>query len=238
MIPAGPYVEDVERRLRSRRAVIEALNVAGYAPETDHEISYFCVPWLPIQSNLDICVPRLMAHRKKDERIASSSPILREAGAADEFAGLSSVTFKPSAATLLGSHDYTFVRHWPGSSREESLPRNGCCSPEAEEKSQNAEHFKPESSSDLLIPFEWFELSVPQYTRLSRAKDNFGLPDRSTQVLVLWLQDDAFRDAPLARLADLISWFRFRQTDATRLEPLPNFAVLGPTIRERCTVWR
>jgi hypothetical protein len=38
MIPGGPYVEDVERRLRSRRAVIEGLGVAGYDPEKDHEL--------------------------------------------------------------------------------------------------------------------------------------------------------------------------------------------------------
>lgn len=44
MIPGGPYVEDVERRLRSRRAVIEGLGIAGYDPERDHEIGYFCVP--------------------------------------------------------------------------------------------------------------------------------------------------------------------------------------------------
>ena len=32
MIPGGPYVEDVERRLRSRRAVIEGLETTGYGP--------------------------------------------------------------------------------------------------------------------------------------------------------------------------------------------------------------
>ena len=37
MIPGGPYVEDVERRLRSRRAVIEALGVADYNPEKDQQ---------------------------------------------------------------------------------------------------------------------------------------------------------------------------------------------------------
>lgn len=41
MIPGGPYVEDVERRLRARRAVIEGLGEAGFVPEKDHELGYF-----------------------------------------------------------------------------------------------------------------------------------------------------------------------------------------------------
>ena len=45
-------------------------------------------------------------------------------------------------------------------------------------------------------------------------------------MLVLWLADDAFRDAPLARLADLISWSRFTIFD--RHTFLPVFNVLGP----------
>ncbi len=46
-------------------------------------------------------------------------------------------------------------------------------------------------------------------------------------LLVLWLRDDAFRDTPLARLADLISWFRLKFSTS---EPpsLPHFLVLGP----------
>src|SRR5260221_4016231 len=47
---------------------------------------------------------------------------------------------------------------------------------------------------------------------------------------MLWLTDDAFRDAPLARLADLISWFRLTFYDYGRVDsvPLPVFNVLGP----------
>jgi len=48
MIPGGPYVEDVERRLRARRAIIEGLGRAGYDPEKDDEIGYFYVPWQPL----------------------------------------------------------------------------------------------------------------------------------------------------------------------------------------------
>ena len=47
----------------------------------------------------------------------------------------------------------------------------------------------------------------------------------------MWLADDAFRDAPLARLADLISWFRLKPSLVSRVldfVPLPVFAVLGP----------
>jgi hypothetical protein len=67
MIPGGPYVEDVERRLRSRRAVVEALGTAGYDPEKDHEIGYFCVPWIPLQADVASGVRMLESDRDQDE---------------------------------------------------------------------------------------------------------------------------------------------------------------------------
>jgi hypothetical protein len=51
MIPGGPYVEDVERRVRARRAVIEALGEARYVPEKGHELGYICLPWRPLEQN-------------------------------------------------------------------------------------------------------------------------------------------------------------------------------------------
>jgi hypothetical protein len=72
----------------------------------------------------------------------------------------------------------------------------------------------------LLVPYEWFEQAAFGERRISL--------DR---VLVLWLQDDAFTDAPLARLADLLSWFRVKFVKAPADEeflPLPGVAVLGP----------
>ena len=48
----------------------------------------------------------------------------------------------------------------------------------------------------LLIPYEWCELS------------SFAAEKRPVEhVLVLWLKDDVFFDAPLARLADLFSCY-------------------------------
>ena len=63
MVPGGPYVEDVERRLRSRRAVIEGLGIKHYDPEKDHEIGYFCVPWLPLDPSVGSCVHALQRGR-------------------------------------------------------------------------------------------------------------------------------------------------------------------------------
>ena len=72
MIPGGPYVEDVERRLRSRRAVIEALGMAGYNPEKDDEIGYFYVPWQPLEPNVGGCVRMLEKKRIEDESASSA----------------------------------------------------------------------------------------------------------------------------------------------------------------------
>lgn len=182
MIPGGPYVEDVERRVRSRRAVVEGLGIAGYQPEKDDEIGYFCMPWLPLEPNVATCVPALEKNRSNDERPVFSFKI----GILDR--GLEPIR----------------------------MDRKG------------------EDLCLLRVPYEWYEPAA------------FGVKKKNAKhVLVLWLIDDAFRDAPLARLADLISWFRLQRfTPATRLFPnfgtlftpvrkgvllpLPDFAVLGP----------
>jgi hypothetical protein len=163
MIPGGPYVEDVERRLRSRRAVIEGLGMAGYAPEKDHKIGYFYVPWQPLQANVAACVRMLEENRIKDEGPSSE----RDSGV------------QPA--------------------------RNDSKEPDA---------------NGLLVPYEWCEPA------------DFGAKKNPVvHVLVLWLIDDAFRDAPLGRLADLTSWFRLKRfgaSQASDFSPLPAFTVLGP----------
>jgi hypothetical protein len=163
MIPGGPYVEDVERRLRSRRAVIEGLGMAGYAPEKDDEIGYFYVPWQPLEPDVSACVHTLEKTRLEDER------------------------FSPAPNSVI------------------EATRNNQSGPNA---------------NGLLVPYEWCEPAV------------FGPQKKPVvHVLVLWLIDDAFRDAPLARLADLISWFRlklFSGSQAWDYATLPVVTVLGP----------
>jgi hypothetical protein len=162
MIPGGPYVEDVERRLRSRRAVIEALGVADYNPEKDHEVGYFYVPWQPLEPNAASCVRMLEQSRIQEE----SSPSAMDS------------RIRPIRSNLRVSDTYR-----------------------------------------LLVPYEWCEPA-----EIGAHKN------RVAHLLVLWLTDDSFRDAPLARLADLISWFRLKPFSAPQLDlpPLPAFTVLGP----------
>jgi len=167
MVPGGPYVEDVERRIRSRRAVIEGLGIKQYDPEKDHEIGYFCVPWLPLYPSVGRCVFELEQ---------------------DRFKGQSNVENDPGVQAVRR----IWQKQDKGSSR------------------QNVDI--------LTVPYEWFEPAT------------FN-PRPQQHILVLWLVDDAFRDAPLARLADLISWFRLRFVDTSGSEhrlPLPVFNVLGP----------
>jgi hypothetical protein len=68
----------------------------------------------------------------------------------------------------------------------------------------------------LLVPYEWF---TPE-----------GIAKKPVEhVLVLWLIDNSFRDAPLARLADLISWFCLEPVHSrARCFSPPIFRVLGP----------
>lgn len=177
MMPSGPYVEDVERRLRSRRAVIEGLGTAGYDPEKDHEIGYFLVPWVPLQSDITSCVRSLQQHRDEDERLANSWS-----------------TGIPPARTEWGK--VIFKDTIKVDKREER------------------------DSPGLLVPYEWCEQTT------------LGENGKSLRhVLVLWLQDDAFSDAPLARLADFLSWFRLKLVSACgdrKFLPLPAVSVLGP----------
>jgi hypothetical protein len=176
MIPGGPYVEDVERRLRSRRAVIEGLGIADYDPEKDHEIGYFFVPWLALQDDVVSCVAQLEENRNRDESCGGELKL-----------GLQSTRRNQKQPDAGGPLDSS------------SLNETGL--------------------HNLFVPYEWFEPRP------------FASEQKSVaHVLVLWLTDDAFREAPLARLADLISWFRLKFA-AAGSEPLklsPVFSVLGP----------
>src|ERR1700730_8745811 len=177
MIPGGPYVEDVERRLRSRRAVIEGLGTSAYAPEKDHEIGYFSIPWQPLEPNVVSCIRTLEKNRNEHERHFSYNNLSVQ---------LVRVDMKKLEANSLG----------------DAHNRN-----------------KP-NSSDLLVPYEWCEITASGTEKKDPA-----------HVLVLWLTDSAFRDAPLARLADVVSWFRLRLVSSCgneNLLPLPTFTVLGP----------
>jgi hypothetical protein len=176
--PGGPYVEDIERRLRSRRAVVEALGSnwekQGYDPQKGHEIGYFCVPWLPAQPTIARAVERLQANRDRDEGRGT-----RESS-------------EPCGLRIKGvSIDYVM-------------------------RSQSS--LEPETHK-LLVPYEWFE------------PDTYGAQKTFfDHVLVLWLTDEAFWDAPAARLADFISWFRVRALDPIQGQHsvFPTFKILGP----------
>lgn len=169
MIPGGPYVEDVERRLRSRRAVIEGLGIAGYDPEREHEIGYFCVPWKPFNPNVVESVLELEDDRARDE----------------------TPTFEPIEPVQPIRTKFKQSSNGKQADKQET------------------------EKQPLVVPYEWCEARTFCPRR--------GPP----HLLVLWLRDDAFRDAPLARLADLISWFHFKFS-TSELPSLPQFLVLGP----------
>jgi hypothetical protein len=206
MIPGGPYVEDVERRLRSRRAVIEALGIEGYHPERDHEIGYFNLPWPGVQSDVKRSVSVLERNRHEDERTSSGIALVRLAAGVsdleknrgeDQGRRLATDSLIVPARTNwkeLDLHNY----------RETRL-----------EVSENGGRANPQepNGQPLIVPYEWCEPAVDP-------------PENVAHILVLWLRDDAFRDAPLARLADLISWIRWKSRDGNLV--LPDFSILGP----------
>jgi len=45
MVPGGPYADNKETRLRSRYAVVSALQTAGYVPRDEDHLGWFEVPW-------------------------------------------------------------------------------------------------------------------------------------------------------------------------------------------------
>lgn len=177
MIPGGPYVEDVERRLRSRRAVIEALGSGWrkqtYNPEKDHEIGYFCIPWLRAEPTSESAVKVLQENRRMWQAWSSETLV--------QYCGIAY------------SGSVNCVMRVPCSSGEDA--------------------------DALVVPYEWFE---PQTSDGQRNSFN--------HILVLWLIDDAFTDAPLARLADFVSWFELKSSCGRSRRELmvPTFRVLGP----------
>jgi hypothetical protein len=78
--------------------------------------------------------------------------------------------------------------------------------------------FSENSALPLVIPYEWYE------------EDRGADPKAQKHLLVFWLNDDALVDAPIARLADLLSWLRltFVANAKSVALPLPRFVVLGP----------
>jgi hypothetical protein len=161
LVPGGPYVEDVERRLRARRAIVEALGEKGYEPEEDHKLQYFNVPWQSLAPNCRRAITAVQEMRGREE-----NDLPRSSG------GQSLIPTRAKGRPL---------------------------------------------GPNLLVPFEWYERD-----RFSTGKSNI------VHMLVLWLNDDAFLDAPLTRLSDLISWFRVFDFNDKQLLPLPQFNILGP----------
>jgi hypothetical protein len=159
MIPGGPYVEEVERRVRARRAVIEALGQVGYVPEKDHELGYVRLPWRPLAQNAAQCILML----EEDRRRYTKPP--------------------PSEKVVWRSEE-------------------------------------PPQSPSLLLPYEWYET------------EGFGLQEnQKDHLLLLWLNDDALVDAPLARLADLISRLGFESIGKTATTIFPRYDYVFPPQR-------
>lgn len=176
MIPGGPYVEDVERRLRSRRAVLEALGSGwrsrGFDPEKEHEIGYFSVPWPGYGPTTTLSAHSVEKSRSKNYRV-------------------------------FDQHKRPLSRHIT----------EGAIMPV---RRLTPYQLRTDTRRSLLIPFEWCEAEYPE--------------TQPSQVLILWLNDEEFVDAPIARLADLISWFQLRLINTTGHANLylPSLTVLGP----------
>jgi hypothetical protein len=187
MIPGGPYVEDGERRLRARRALIAALGSAGYEPEKDHELAYFNVPWQPLGQNSSEAISMLEERRSLDEQARP------RAAAQNGITPLRQEATEVDASRLL--FPYSQIGIAP-------LRRRSICN----------------NIPSLLVPYEWYHIGP------------VSAPDAVPIVLVLWLNDNAFLDAPLARLSDLLSWFalQHREGFADVNLPLPRSYVFGP----------
>jgi hypothetical protein len=181
MIPGGPYVDDVERRLRARRALVEALDSADYHPENDHELRYFAVPWVDLQGNPAAASLVLHDTRNTEQNSSSVQKVAYTAQGGSSYASASSVEpVRLSAYTepvVLSAYSV--------------------------------------NEAPIVVPYEWYE----KYDVAAKTREF---------VLVLWLNDDAFLDAPIARLGDLNSWFGLLNKSTKHPVPLPSFYVFGP----------
>jgi len=132
MVRGGPYAEDVERRLRTRDAIVEGLSASHFIPRDNAHVGYVMLDW-PIDGSTA----------------------------------------------------------WSGGSRDQASDRR-----------------------TLLVPYEWYK----------REHDSDDGANGVSALLVLWLRDSAFDDAPLTRLAWLLARLGLT-SDCARGQ----IAVIGPS---------
>ena len=106
---------------------------------------------------------------------------------------------------------------------------------------QLSEHENPPTEPSnaptrLLVPYEWYQLNdaphdpqvdSPSHSPASPDGTSAADPPPPTQVLVLWLQEEAFRDSPLYRLAALLRTLGLDH-DARKTTPKTSVRIIGP----------
>ncbi|MHC4741553.1 MAG: hypothetical protein ACYS8Z_06570 [Planctomycetota bacterium] len=177
MVRSGFYVEDHERRLRNRYALLAALNAEGYTPKDPEHIGYFKLPW-----------PEKL-HLKNDDCLHGGSktddPKVAEIQDANHVAirHADHITIEDAGQVIIKGADHVTIET---ANREEIEDPN-------------------QGEPDLLnVPYEWLEKE--RLYRVVKKGGNEGDKCRNDpdNVLVVWLPEDTFSDRPLFRLAKII----------------------------------
>jgi len=186
MVNGTGYAEKIERRLRDRVAVENALARAGYSPNDPEHLGSFTIPWSRYPENLS--------------NIKSAPP-----------APTSSATPKTMWEGNIDS-THLALTAGPKASSSAEAPNRESGGSSWRRGGDDKALMDSEDHTQLIVPFE---LHKPDPVGMTRPLcDN---------VLVLWLRQNFFDDAPLARLAQLFSWFQ--KSDGT---PCAKVKILGP----------
>jgi hypothetical protein len=186
MVNGTGYPEKIERRLRDRVAVENALARAGYSPNDPEHLGSFTIPWSRYPENLcDI---------KSSPPVPTSSATPKTVWEGNIDSTHLALTAGPKASSLV------------------EAPNRESGSPSWRRGSDDKALLGSEDHTPLTVPFE---LHKPDPVGMTTPPcDN---------VLVLWLRQNFFDDAPLARLAQLFSWFQ--KSDGTLCAKVK---ILGP----------
>ena len=186
MVNGTGYAEKIERRLRDRVAVENALARAGYSPNDPEHLGSFTIPWSRYPENLS--------------NIKSPPP-----------APTSSATPKTMWEGNIDS-THLALTAGPKASSSAEAPNRESGGSSWRRGGDDKALMDSEDHTQLIVPFE---LHKPDPVGMTRPLcDN---------VLVLWLRQNFFDDAPLARLAQLFSWFQ--KSDGTLCAKVK---ILGP----------
>ncbi len=192
MVSGGPYGEDVESRIRSRFAVVSALGQSGFAPLDAEHVGTLEIPW-PSSRELERWRTSEQARLliTTNTSQAAKKPIRVDATITTNAAATTNITIALNVA----------IDDEDGGTAHAATNTIGASACPADDGVQ------------LRVRFEWYR------PRVFHPGNEGGT--NNPYVLVLWLDDASFEDAPLLRLPLFLAPLVFPTNDLTQWWELP-----------------